>query len=278
MWRTQARCRLVGGATSAGALLLMGLSGCTESKEATRVQVPVVADPSGLAAATNDLGWEVELSQAQLALRDLEFTTEGELHSGSAWLQRVWGGFVGTAHAHPGHQQLGVTTGELAGAHMVSWEVGNRPQLGVGTLLEGEYTAVNFAFRAADTGDGLDDTHPMFGHTLYFEGTARKEGVNIAFTAVVDAFDNRVLVGAPFEFTLDGAAPPSALGLRLLVRDPYEDDTLFDGIDFGALDPDSDGQVAILPNATEAGAVSAYDTLRKSAQTHDHYDVVAIRE
>lgn len=100
------------------------------------------------------------------------------------------------------------------------------------------------------------------------------------------------------------------LGVRLLTKDPLEGDTLFDGIDFGALDYDGDGQLTLaeegspetttshfdagtladagLLEATDAATApdagppdddakqhldAAYHRLKRTFQTHDHFDI-----
>ena len=53
--------------------------------------------------------------------------------------------------------------------------------------------------------------------------------------------------------------------MQLHVLDPIESKSLFDGIDFFAMDEDGDGEV-VLEVTSEGGA-----RLRRNMQIHDHY-------
>jgi hypothetical protein len=85
----------------------------------------------------------------------------------------------------------------------------------------------------------------------------------------------RELLGAPFEYEVT-ATDAIRLEVRLLTRDPLEGDSLFDGVDFIALDGDGDGQLAIEPEAEQQSLVEAYNKLRRALLTHDHFDVRAV--
>lgn len=244
-----------------------GLLGCDSPGEAPRVQLPVVVDASGLAPFTTDLDYTIELTSARVAIGDLVFTVAGETHA-RRWplgLDLV----VGTAHAHPGHGQGGAVTGELPGAFVVDWATEAGRTLGTATLIAGGYRAANFTFgRGQAAALGVDD--PLVGHTAWISGTASRAGESLSFTVVVDSPEGRVLVGVPFEATV-GANTSGRLGVRFNPVDAVEGDTLFDGIDFTALDHDADGAVAIEPAVDEVEA--AYQAVRRAFQTHDHYSV-----
>jgi hypothetical protein len=248
--------------------------------EAPRVQLPIVVDGSGLVVATTDLGWTIEFEQARLVIEDLEFTTAGEVHEdrqplGKGWLARL---LLPTAHAHPGHYQGGEIIGELPGEFVLDFLAGDGAELGVATLIVGEYTAVNFVFRRADA-DELDPLDPLVGHTAILAGTASKDGQTIAFSIAIDSPPERELVGAPFEYTIEEGKLVE-LGLRMLSTDPNEGDHLFDGIDFAALDAadgSADSVVTLIDPELEPSqaseAIDAYNQIRRDFQTHDLFDI-----
>ena len=83
----------------------------------------------------------------------------------------------------------------------------------------------------------------------------------------VDSPEGRLIVGVPCVLAVtEGASPTFAF--ELLLRDPNESDTLFDGLDFAALDSDGDGEVVL----SEAATPDAYNLLRRTLQTHDHFN------
>ena len=245
-----------------------GLAGCGEATEPTRVELPVVIDASGIVPVDTDLGYRVELSKARIAIEDLVFTIAGEAHTASFWRQ-VSGFLVGTAHAHPGHYESGDITGELRGSFVLDWFGDAGAEIGLATLLPGAYKSANFTFSRGSTGD-LESDDLLVGHTAVFAGTATIGSDEVAFTIFVDSPEGRELVGAPCEVSIDESSQ-GQLRLRFVTIDPLEQDTVLDGIDFVALDADGDGQVQIAPD--DADMEEAYNTFRRTFQTHDHFEV-----
>lgn len=244
------------------------LAACADPSEPPRVELPVVVDASGIVSVTSDLGYEVDVVSARIAMDGLVFTVAGEAHTASL-PARIAHLFVPAAHAHPGHYQGGEVTGEMPGAFVVEWPADDGRELGVATLLAGTYTAANFEFaRAGAAQPGGDD--PLTGHTAIISGTAAKDGVTTSFTLVVDSPEGRELVGAPFEADVRSGSR-GALHFVFHTMDPNEGDTLFDGIDFAVLDADGDGVLEVAPD--DADVEDAYNTFRRNLQTHDHYAV-----
>ncbi len=259
------------------ALLASVLLPACVSAEAPRVELAVVVDGSGVEPITTDLGWSVALQEARVAIRDVRFTTAGEIHERApepgAWLLGL---LLPSAHAHPGHFQGGEIIGELPGEFVLDFVGQDRAELGIATLIVGEYTAANFVFRRADE---LDDGDPLRGHTAYLAGTAEQDGALVEFRVTIDSPIDRELIGAPFTAEV-GEDSEFDLGLRLLTRDQQEFDTLFDGLDFAALDAAdgaADGLVELrdpeLDPDLPAALQDAYNELRRTLQTHDHFDV-----
>ncbi|MCA9712533.1 MAG: hypothetical protein KDK70_42285, partial [Myxococcales bacterium] len=140
--------------------------------------------------------------------------------------------------------------------------------VGEATLLDAEYSGANFSFTRARPEDGLRDDDPIIGHTFEIVGTATLDGERWDFTVLIDQDEGRRVVGLPLELEVDPSADEDLeLGLQLLVTDPIEGDTFFDGIDFALLDDDGDHVIVIEPDS------DAYNRLRRSTQTHDYYGV-----
>jgi hypothetical protein len=248
-----------------------GLHACASPEEALRVQLSVTADPSGVAQVTSDLGYAIEVTEARAAIENLAFTIAGEAHTASLW-RKVSDFLIPTAYAHPGHFQGGDVTGELRGRFIIDWLPGTDAQLGDATLLVGVYKSANFTLIRATEDDGVASDDPLLGHTALLRGRATKGASDITFVALIDSPAGRELIGAPFEFEVKQDSR-ERLGVRLATVDPLEGDTLFDGIDFAALDSDGDGQVVIEETSTDVGVVEAYNVLRRTFQTHDHFDI-----
>ncbi len=247
------------------------LHGCGDPEEAARVDLPVVLDASGIKQITNNLGYSVTLTGARLMMENLAFTVAGEAHTASLGT-RVSNVLVPSAYAHPGHFQGGEVNGELRGRFELNWFDARTPTIGVATLLLGTYKGANFTFTTASESDGLPADDPLIGHTAILEGTATKDAQTFNFSVTLDAPENRDLMGAFFEFVVTETTT-AELGLRLLTQDSFEDETLFDDINFMALDSDGDGQVTILPATTTSPLQDAYNQIRRTFQTHDHFDI-----
>lgn len=240
--------------------LTAGLA-CTPSQESVHVQREVQLDGSKIADTTNDLGWTVTLSAVRLAVTDLQFTVLGEMHqSTTAWLP---GWVIGRAWAHPGHYAGGDVTGELTGNFIFDWLGHDGERLGDADMLTGVYHGINFTFRHTDANDKLTSDDPLLGHTGYYAGVARKDGKEITFTIVADVNDGAQMVGAPFDWTLEEETR-GTIKIQLYLTDPVENRSMFDGLDFGALDDDGDGEVSIVPGDT------AHNIFVRVVQSHVH--------
>jgi hypothetical protein len=267
-------------------LSVIVLAGCAPN-EAPRVELPVVVDGSGVSTAATDLGWTVELEQARVAIADLRFTTAGEVHmedrrsSGAQLLGFLSETLISSAHAHPGHFQGGQIIGELPGTFVVDYVNEDGRELGLATMIVGEYTALDFLLARAGT-DEVEDGDPLFGHTALLSGTASAAEGTVAFTIVIDSPADRSIVGAPFEVEVVEDSS-FEIGLRMLSTDPFEEDHLFDGIDFAqldALDGAADGVLLLVdPDASEVEVgpelAEAYYNIRRDFQTHDLFDAIA---
>ena len=252
-------------------LSLFALHACGSPEEAPRVEMAVAADSSAVATVTNDLGYEIELTEARAAVENFAFTIAGEAHTASLW-QKVSDFLIPTAYAHPGHFQGGDVTGELRGRFVLNWLPQSSAELGTATLLAGVYKSANFAFVHASSDDGVASADALLGHTAVLRGRATRGTTSVEFVALIDSPDGRELIGAPFEFEVKEDSS-ERLGVRLATQDPLEGGTLFDGLDFAMLDSDGDGQIAIEETSGEMAIVDAYNQLRRTFQTHDHFDI-----
>lgn len=253
-----------------GSSVLMGLLllACEPAREAPRVERTVVVDGSGVESVTTDLGFGVTLSEVRVVVRDFQFATAGELHTAQR-SRSLWDFLVTPAYAHPGHYEGGEVIGEAPGRYLVDW-LQDGGKLGTATLLVGTYTSANFTFARATEDDGLDEGDPLAGHTARFVGRASKDELEVAFEFTLDSPEDRLLVGAPFEVKV-AEAGDEEVGFRLLPHDELGGGTLFDGIDFALLDADDDGRVTVGPTSTAEADVDAYNVLRRTFQTHNHY-------
>lgn len=250
--------------------LLSALIGCAEPQDAKRVELQVLQDSEGLVAVTTDLGYTVELEQATVVVEDLRFALAGEAHA-SFW-RSVSSLVVPEAHAHPGHYQGGEITGELPGHFVLRFAPGKSQELAKATLLVGQYQSANFTFAHASADEaGRDEA--LAGRTAVLRGKATSELGETTFEVAINSPAGRELLGIPFEYEVKEGSKDQ-LVFRLLTQDPLEDDTLFDGVDFVALDADGDGAVEITATADNAAIVAAHNTIRRVFQTHDHFRII----
>lgn len=252
------------------ALLSMLLLACT-GEEAARFTLPVQVDDSQLAPVDNDLGWTVTLTAARLVAGSLELTIAGESHAKkTSPLEALRDFAVGRARAHPGHLADGDVAGELVGPVLVDWFAPDKSALGLATLFEGDYEGANLRLVTASTEHGLEASDPLVGFGAYLAGVATRADRTVRFEARLAAPEPALIVGLPFSLR---ASPSSrtTLGLALSPRDPIEGDTLFDGLDFGALadlSPAAEGQPILLSDA-------ANNRLRRAFFTHDFFSLTS---
>jgi len=256
--------RDVRGWAALGMCCVGAAAGCGfDSELAARVEVPVVVQSDGMGELVNAEGYAIRVTTMRVAFENVEFTTSGEMHA-SLW-SPVLDLVVPTAYAHPGHYAGGEVVGEMNGRFVVDW-LDAGAELGLATLLEARYDGANFVFTRARPGDGIADEDPLMGHTFEIAGEATRDGRTWTFSALVDQDEGRRVIGLPFDLEVDEGAD-DVLGLQMLLFDPSEADTVFDGIDFAALDPDDDGVVELVPDS------EAYNVLKKQLQVHDHWAV-----
>lgn len=245
-------------------VLIAALSACGSGGEAVSVELQVVAGAGRVEPVTTDLGYTVTIDRVRVAIADVQFTIEGEEHPVSL-SSRALDWLIGTAHAHPGHAGGGEVLGELAGDYIVEWtEDGSL--LGTGILLVGDYNGSNFLFRTAGESDGLAPGDPLLGHSIHLVGSVERDADSWTVEMTFDIDEGTALVGAPFDYTVTEAEAP-AIALELATIDPFEGDTIFDGVEFAELDGDRDGAIAIVPGS------SAHNALRRAFTRHDHYIV-----
>jgi hypothetical protein len=249
-------------------LFLVTALACSEgNKEPGQHGFQVVVDSAHVQSCENDLGWQVEPNEFKLAMRDLEFTIEGEAHvDAHGVLQRIADFLVPVAMAHPGHLAGGDVTGELRGNLLVDALHKDGENLGQAELLEGDYNGFNLTFRTAGEADGIAPEDPLYSHTAYISGTATKGAESVQFSATLDIEEGTQMIGGVFDLDV-GEETEAVLGLGVLTIDPFENDTLFDGIDFGILNTDSNGVALIEPGS------AAHNILSKTLVRHDHYQV-----
>lgn len=240
-------------------------TGCDAGAEVAAVMLAVEVSAAGVVPVETDLGYTVAVSRMRAAVADLAFTVPGEGLAGAG--SRGMAGSPGGVPdpGHPGHVSGGEITGELPGELLVEGTDEGAP-LGTATLLVGDYGGADFAFRRAHAGDGLDDQDPLLGHTVHIEGVAERDGASVTFEAALDMDEGSQLIGAPFSHRVtDGVQ--ATLGFAIHTAETYSGKTIFDRIDFAALDQDGEGHVAIAPGS------ETHNRLRRALQNHDYYSI-----
>jgi hypothetical protein len=231
--------------------ILLLAAGCGTTEQAESVELPVTTVGAPIAAATTDLGYDVQVTSLRVAVTNIQFTIEGEQHEGAL------------VAPHPGHSAGGEVTGELAGNFVLTWNGQAQPMLGLGTLLVGDYRGANFAIRAADAGD-VPAGDPLLGHAFHLTGTITKAGTTRPFDATLDVEPDTQVIGLPFEDTITKTSSET-LAFGFVALDPNEQDTAFDGVDFFA--DSATGAIEIRPGSVP------HNIIRRAIQTHDHYGV-----
>lgn len=247
----------------------LSLGACSEgSQEAERVELPVFTSAAGLSPVNNALGYTITITSARMAISDVGFTTNGELHVKRAPLWKRL--LINEAQAHPGHYAGGDMIGELAGRHVATFGQAGE-QLGTATMITGQYNGLNLTLTQATANDGLGAQDPMLGHSVELVGQAKRGERTIRFTARIQQDEGRQVVGAPFdqEITKDAKGK---IELMLMSQAPGSQETLFEGVDFEALDQDSDDAVEIAPGAP------AHNLIRRALSTHEFYQARFIQE
>jgi hypothetical protein len=260
----------------AGLVALACALSCTEAQEARHVELVVLVDGSCTLSTLTNLGYTVQLQEAQLAMSDLQFSVAGEVHAAArpnsrAPLRTL---LLPRVHAHPGHYTGGEVTGELLGRFVVDWIGDPGVELGRATLLEGHYDSANMTLERAQPSE-VSAASPLIGHSAWLRGTATKDGAEVSFVALVDAPPGRQIVGFPFDLRVH-AHTDARLGLQLCTVDPLEQDTLFDDIEFATLTPASSGSFngqVVLEEASQAPNLAAYQRLKRALLSHDHFVV-----
>lgn len=251
-------------ALAALTLALAG-AGC-DGAEASRVTVPVVVDAAHVAPFTTDLGYDVVLVEARVAVTRMTFATGGEVTT--SLLDDLRDLFVGRAHAHPGHAPGGEIVGELPGRLVIDLLAEGAP-IGDATMLESDYSGANFDFVIASDADGVPAGDALLERAMVFRGTATRDGVTHPFSLRFDLPAVNRVQGVPLDLDLS-AGDPVVLGWAFAPVDPFEDDTFLDGVDFAA-HADADGVVTVEPPH------ELHDPLRRVLIAHDHYLVTVRR-
>lgn len=228
--------------------------GCADSEEAATVPRAVQVDGAGVTEVTNDLGYTVRLTRARAVVDGVAFTRSSLLATRATPRRGLLGWILGTAHAHPGHEGAGDVVGALSGRYVIDWIAADGASLGTAELLDGGFDGARFLLTAGTTADGLAEDDPLIGHAFELAGVASKDGVETPFSAAIRLDEATLVEGIP---PLDGAQTQPIHGLRFVTQDPFEGDTLFDGIDFETED--------LAPGS------AGYNRLLRAVRSHDHY-------
>ncbi|NOZ01952.1 MAG: hypothetical protein GXP54_08710 [Deltaproteobacteria bacterium] len=248
-------------------VLLAGvIAGCVGSQQSSTIRLPLVADGSTLSPCATDMGYEVSIKRVRMAVAEIQFTQGGEQHT--SVIRGLRDLLVPSAFAHPGHYAGGEVTGELVAPLIVDLSPGSLQTLGEGEMVTGEYHGANLLFRKAGDQDGLVPDDPLIGHTVQVEGSASKDGKVIDFEAVLDMPEGGSVIGMVMLLSAD-ADTNTTLALRLLPTSSL-DATLFDGVDFEALDAGDGSTVLIRPGQ------DAHNRIQRAFMKHDYFEIAAL--
>lgn len=246
---------------------------CAEPEAPEMTEIFISADRRGLVEDTTNLGYVVALTEARLVMENLELAVNGQPH-GVSWHRLYRELLAPVAFAHPEHLYGGEVVGTLPGRFVVDWLQDDRARVGLATLRVDRYASANFVLGRAALADGLNAADPLLGHTALLSGTATRNGFTRAFRVLIDSPLERMLVGVPFDVEIT-AETPAELGFQLLSVDPFEHDSLFDDVDFAALDPNAASAMELREDTTNVDIRDAYYAVRRRFQTHDHFRLAA---
>jgi hypothetical protein len=242
------------------------LAACEDSTETPSTTVSLEQSVMGPASFETDEGYEISNFAITLAAADLEFTVDGEADTDNVVFpldaKTTQSGAIDQA-LHPGHLEGGQVLAELPGEHLFAFGAD-----GVGsstyefTMSAIEYDAVNFRFWATDEGPATDHSE-LDSASAFITGEVEigEETVPFEFEVALDSSD-RVL-GVPFGETVSTSGTTQVM-FEFHPVDPFENDTLFDGIDFSSLST-VDGTLEISPGTTP------YNRIKNTLRSHDHY-------
>ncbi len=257
------------------ALLLLALFsiGCSAGQQPTAT-VSVDVAPLLEGAVESDVGYAVTLTGARLSVADILLKDGEDEHTVAGLLRSLGELVIPSAHAHPGHGAGGVVIGELLGRRIVDFG-GGRVTLGEAEAVLADLDSVDF-LRIAATADDVGDDDPLLGHAAVLTGSATDGERTVVFEARIGVDDDTAVQGAPLSPALTLVEGDSGtVAIALQVGDPFEDDTLFDGVDFGAA-ADASGvagsaeePLLLLPGDPD------HNRVRRGLVSHDHYVVLS---
>jgi len=237
-----------------------------DSTPAPRVEVPIVVGAAEPRSFQNDLGDTIEIERCRVVLRDLEFTTAGEMHVRRSTRPSLYDVFIPSAFAHPGHAAGGEIVGELVGTFTFNWW-NDGESLGLATMSTADYEGANFYFAQGKEEDGLTAGDPLLGRTFDIAGTATRGERTVRFEVQIAEDEDRRIIGLPLDLEVD-VDTEVELAVVFNPVDPIEGETVFDGIDLFADDVTTeDGLVILEPES------KPYNLLRRALQTHDYYEI-----
>lgn len=265
MWALNQIFMLASLVTLALLLAFAGACGEGETQEASRHELPIFCDGSGLESFESDQGYEIEIEALTLRIERLEFTVGGEGHDvEQAWNQRVKQWFVPLAKAHPNHASGGEVAGEFIGPAIAQCRPGQLEQLGHGSFLEGSYAGYNVVFGGGEDDSTADTELLDAGLMGSIRGQAHKEGETVDFIVEAAHFDSADIIGGALSGTIaDEHVPGVAIGV--LAFDSWSVRSILDGVAFSGLSVDSDGLVRI-----EDGSL-AHAEIRSAMTAHKFY-------
>ena len=245
-------------------LVTVMLSCGGETEEASRHEVPIFIDGTGIDRFETDRGYEVDIDVVKLGIERVEFTVGGEEHARSQewrqWLQR---GLLPVAVAHPNHASGGEVAGEFVGPVVAQFRSGELEEIGTAIFLEGDYAGYNVTFMGED-GSTADAELLEPGLLGRIRGEVAKDGEEIGFVVEAAHFSSADVIGGGFAGSINDGQT-TGVALEFLTVAPGLGTTIFDGVQFSQLEADEEGTVWI-----EDGSL-AHAEIRSAMTSHQFY-------
>lgn len=261
------------------ALLALGVasSGCSDSKE-TRYQrdIPIFVAPYVHTFET-DLGFTIVLDEIEFAAHAIHFTQAGEAHEASRKPLRDL--LFPIAHAHPGHNHGGETTGEMQEPAHVRFAI-DAPgsPFGYADLAEGQYDAANMVLNHIGSEQSCPitspaDEAPSTLPSIRITGSAEKDRVEHYFVAEIQLERCRTITGIPFDAYVNEYGAVGTIRLLFEGQSRYANlegiyPTVFDGIEFDRFAGERDVVYGDLLLHSDRPTETM---LRARLQSHDYY-------
>lgn len=244
-------------ARAAWSALWLACAAACDPSPAVEVQVPVRVSEDQSTTFETDLGYQVEVASARLALSDMQFAQ----------------GAAGTSFGfrlHPGHADGASVTGVLDGEFVFDIVEDAGLELGLADIVVGDYVSATWTLaRMDEDGQLLADEDEETGYNCMIRGRAQKADAVYNFEVRTRADLGRELKDAIAEGEIR-ENDPGSWQFHLNLSDTVTKSTVFDGVDFGEL-AEEDGEVLQFGPESPGSLRSAWNEMQRRLHSHDFY-------